>query len=63
MCTQHGKYFRQVLIGKSFADNFSFQPYPKAKIRLRLKSLHTKHVWSSHAPSTTASSSLCMGNN
>lgn len=38
MCTQHVKYFRKVLIQKIFADNFSFQPYPTAKIRLRLQS-------------------------
>lgn len=44
MCTQHVKYFRKALIQKTFADNFSFQPYPTAKIRLRLHSRGTEFV-------------------
>lgn len=62
MCTQYGKYFRKVLIEKTFADNFSFQPYPIAKIRLRLKSPCTKHAWSLPARSRTTSSPVpCIG--
>lgn len=46
MCTQHRTYFRKVLIEKTFADNFSFQLYPTAKIRLRFKSPCTKSAQS-----------------
>lgn len=58
MCTQHGKYFRKVLIEKTFAVNFSYQLYPIAKIRLRLKSPCTEHARSLPACSRTASCPL-----
>lgn len=58
MCTQHVKYFRKVLIQKTFADDFSFQPYPTAKIRPRLHSCCTERLWSLPACSKTASSLL-----
>lgn len=59
MCTRHRKYFRKVLIEKkTFADNFSFQLYPIAKIRLRFKSPCTKSAQSLPIHSKTASSPL-----
>lgn len=60
MCTQHVKYFRKVLIQKIFADKFSFQPYPTAKIRLRLQSVRgaSLHAAGPPAPCTQTQPNL-----